>query len=163
MSDNDDELERARERLRTMLTDAGFRHEESHVPGGRQMNFTGTYRDWQLYANMTPAWFHVRTMMCAMPANAGIRGDLSLHLMRANNAMSLLKYSVTKSDNIVLECEMRAEHLDVESLKNAVYYLHSQAEDDYLGILRIVRGEPRLEELSNAFARETAAGERGAE
>ncbi len=163
MSDNDEQLEKARERLRTILTDAGFRHEESHVPGGRQMSFSGTYRDWHLYANMTPAWLFLSTTICAMPTNAGVRGDLLLHLMRRNNALSLLKYSVTKGDNIVLEAEMRAEHLDVDSLKNAIYYVHSQAEEDYLGILRVARGEPRLEDLSTAFARETATGERGAE
>jgi hypothetical protein len=157
MDDSDHELEAAREKLSALLSAAGYIHELTRT--GRQMSFSGQFRDWLISTSANAAWFHARTFVCSLPAEPGLRGDLLLWLARANALMSLLKYSVTPQDYVVLECEVRMERLEAGEVANVVSYLHSVAEKDYLEVLRVARGEARLKALEEAFQHETAPGE----
>jgi hypothetical protein len=157
MDDSDNELEQARERISTLLTAAGYNHDPSGA--GRHLSFSGRYRDWQIFATANAAWLNVRTFVCSLPEEAGLRGDLLLWMGRANAAMALLKYSVTPNDYVFLEAELRMEKLETDDVANIVGYLHSTAEKDYLEVLRVARGDARLAALSEAFEREAAPGE----
>jgi hypothetical protein len=157
MSEHDDAAH-ARKKLQTLLSAAGFTHQRL-AAGGRTMSFSGRYRDWLLVASANPGWFHVHTVICSLPAEPGLRGELLLWLARANADLSLLKYSVTKADKVVLEAEVRMEKLEAEDVGNLVWFVHATAEEHYLDVFRIARGEARLDALSTAFARDAVTGE----
>jgi hypothetical protein len=72
-------------------------------------------------------------------------------MARTSQELSLLKYTVNKQDQVILEAQVRAELVDPGNVSNLVGFLHSTAERDYLAILRLARGEHRLEALSAAF------------
>ncbi len=156
MSEPDNEPAQARKKLRTLLSEAGVAHERA-PSGGRQMSFSGRYRDWQLFASANPSWFHIHTFVCSLPTEPGLRAELLLWMARANGAMSLLKYSVTPQDYAILEGEVRLERLEPDDVRNLIGYVHSVAEQDYLAVLHVARGDARLEALSEAFARDATA------
>jgi hypothetical protein len=91
-----------------------------------------------------------------LPPEPGLRSELLLWLMRRNASLALLKYSVTPSDLIVLECEIRSEKLDADEVRNLVAFLHATAEEDYLPLLRVATGDARLDALSQSFSRDSS-------
>jgi len=150
MNEPNREAAEALKKLRGLLKTAGFTHFPS-VGGRRSMNFNGQYREWMLHAFMNEAWFHVYTFVCNLPPEPGLRSELLLWLMRANAKQSLLKYSVTPNDHIVLEFEVRAESVTAEDVYNLVWHLQSTAERDYLTLQRVASGEARLDALASTF------------
>lgn len=150
MSDSDNNPQELRRKLKALVTSAGF-VSQSVATGGRTMNFSGQYRDWVMFTSLNEYWFHVQTMVCALPVEPGLRSDLLLWMARTSQELSLLKYTVNKQDQVILEAQVRAELVDPGNVSNLVGFLHSTAERDYLAILRLARGEHRLEALSAAF------------
>jgi hypothetical protein len=161
MSDSDNSPQELRRKLKALLTTAGF-VSQPVATGGRTMNFGGQYRDWVIFASLNEHWFHIQTVMCALPVEAGLRADVLLWMARASQELALLKYTVNKQDQILLEAQMRAELVEPGNVSNFVGFLHATAERDYLAILRLARGEHRLEALSAAFtldSRSSVTGE----
>jgi hypothetical protein len=159
MSDNhDDDLSTASEKLQSLLTAAGFIHEAA-ANTGRHLSFSGQYRDWLVFASAVPEWFHIHTFICSLPTEPGLRSELLLWLARANSNLSLLKYSVTAQDRVVLECEIRFERIDEDDVRNVIWFLHSVAERDYRAILEVASGDKRLEALADAFKRDVPSDE----
>jgi len=158
MSESDNELQDSRKRLQALLTAAGLTHQRV-ATGGRTIHFGGQYREWVLFSSLNAHWFHMQTAVCALPVEPGLRADLLLWMARASCNLALLKYSVNKQDKVVLEAQVRAEHVDAEAVGNLAGYLHLVAERDYLAILRLASGEARLDALSATFARDSATGE----
>jgi hypothetical protein len=158
MSDSDSSPQELRRKLKTLVTAAGF-VSQSVATGGRTMNFTGQFRDWTLFTSLNEHWFHVQTTVCALPVEPGLRSDLLLWMARTSQELSLLKYTVSKQDQVLLEAQVRAELIEPANAANLIGFLHSIAERDYLAILRLARGEHRLEALSEAFTRDAVTGE----
>ncbi len=158
MSDSDNSPQELRRKLKALLTGAGF-VSQSVATGGRTMHFTGQYRDWAVFSSLNEHWFHVQTMVCALPAEPGLRTDVLLWMAKMSQELSLLKYTVNKEDQVLLEAQVRAELVEPGNVSNLVGFLHSIAERDYLAILRLARGEHRLEALSEAFSRDSVTGE----
>ncbi len=149
MSDEND-LSEPQKKLSDMLTVAGYKHDPASG-GARTLRFTGRYRNWMFFASANADWFHVHTYICELPPEPGLRSELLLWLARANSDMALLKYSVNKSDHVVLECEVRFERLEAGDVSNVIGFLHSVAERDYLALLRVASGEQRLAALEGAL------------
>lgn len=150
MSDSDNNADQLRRKLEDLVTTAGF-VSQPVATGGRTMSFTGQYRDWSLFSSLNEHWFHLQTTVCTLPAEPSLRADLLLWMARTSQELSLLKYTVNKQDRVILEAQIRAELVDSGNLSNLVGFLHSTAERDYLAILRLARGEHKLEALSAAF------------
>ncbi len=158
MSESDNEPQESRKRLQALLTSAGFTHQRV-ATGGRTIHFTGRYREWVLFASLNATWFHIQTAVCALPAEPGLRAELLLWMARTSCDLALLKYTVNNHNQIVLAAEVRAERLEALDVCGLVNSLHAVAERDYLAILRLARGEARLDALSAAFTRDSATGE----
>jgi hypothetical protein len=158
MSESDFDHQDPPEKLQELLTAAGFIHQRVSS-GGRTMIFNGQFRDWVLFAHLNDSWLHIQTTVCAFPAEPGLRAELLLWMARAGRDLSLLKYTVDKEDRVILEAQVRAERLEAEDVSNLVGFLQNTAERDYLAILRLARGEARLEALSAAFQRDALPGE----
>jgi hypothetical protein len=158
MSESDLDRQEPRKKLQVLLTAAGFTHQRV-AGGGRTIIFSGKYRDWVLFATLNDNWFHLQTVVCALPAEPGLRGDLLLWMARSSCDLALLKYTVDRQDRVVLEAQVRAEYVHSVDLGNLINFLHSIAERDYIAILRLARGEARLEALSVAFGRDAIGGE----
>jgi len=155
MSDSDNSPQELRRKLKALVTGAGF-ISQSVATGGRTMNFGGQYRSWALFCSLNEHWFHLQTVVCALPPEPSLRADLLLWMARASQELALLKYTVNKEDQVILEAQVRAEMVDSGNVSNLVGFLHSIAERDYLAILRLARGEHRLEALSAAFKLDSA-------
>jgi hypothetical protein len=64
----------------------------------------------------------------------------------ANQTMSLTKF--VKSSALYLELEYRDEHIDPEVVKNIFGLIHSNAEEYYPRLFRIVSGDAVLDSLA---------------
>jgi hypothetical protein len=158
MDKPDHDLQEPRKRLQALLTAAGLTHQRV-ASGGRTMHFSGQYREWVVFSSLNADWFHLQTAVCALPVEPGLRAELLLWMARTSCDLSLLKYTVNKNDQIVLEAQVRAERLEAGDVRNLVGFLHATAERDYLAILRLARGEARLDALSAAFKLDSVTGE----
>jgi hypothetical protein len=158
MDEQDNEVARARKKLREILSAVGFKH-HSGGPGVRQMNFGGRFREWIIVTTLNSAWFHAHTVICTLPSEPGLRSELLLWMARANARLSLLKYSVTQYDHVILEFELRCEKLELEDVANSVWFLQAMAEEDYMALLRVASGDARLDALSQSFAVEPQANQ----
>ena len=132
-------------RLKTLFKEAGIK--STRLDASRRVaTFAGRTRDWSFIANLYNGWLHVQTYVCEIPGAAGLRAELLDVAMVANQTMSLTKF--VKSSALYLEVEYREEHVTPESLNNLIGLLHSNAEEYYPGLFRVVSGDAVLESLA---------------
>ena len=136
-------------RLKALLREAGLRSHRLDA-SYRAVSFLGRTREWLLALRLTADWLNIATTVCEVPREPGVRGRLLEWSMEANPSIVLLKFG-TIGNLLVLEADYRAEHIDVEVLKNLAALVHSVAEERYPQVFRIVTGSDVLENLEKSM------------
>jgi hypothetical protein len=142
----------ASNRLKQILKEAGFVSYRL-ADGVRGLALPGRAREWLLVVRLTDDWCYVRTYVCDLPQEAGLRARLLSWAMEENGRLTMVKFSVAEQTRLVFEIEDRAEHVvDGLALTNLARFLHSTAETAYPKIFRIVSGDETLAELETSMA-----------
>ncbi len=142
-------------RLKTLLKEAGYKSFRLDATG-RAIAFPGKLREWLFVAHLNPNWLNLYTFVCELPAEAGLRGRLLETALRANAALTLVKFGIG-APGLCLEIDYRAEHLDTSLVGNLVGHLYHLAEEQYPKIFRIVSGDETLKALETGLKESEAA------
>jgi hypothetical protein len=142
-------------RLKSLLKEADIKSFRIDATG-RGIAFPGRLREWLLVAHLNPHWLNLYTFICNVPDEPGLRDRLLQATMRANSALSLVKFGIGGA-GLCLEIDYRAEHLDADTLGNLVGHLYGTAEDHYAKIFRIVSGDETLRALETSLETTDAA------
>jgi hypothetical protein len=114
------------------------------------VNFIGRAREWALVVGLTADWLNVTTILCELPNETGMRARLLEWAMQTNRTIVLAKFGVF-GQNLELEIDYRAEHVDDAVLGHLVSLLFNLAEEHYPKVFRIVNGDDVLESLERAL------------
>lgn len=116
-----------------------------------EVTFTSALREWAVNVRLNEAWLMLRTFVMLLPPSVPRRLALLEAALQANAALSLVKFSATEDNALVIDLEYRDEHLDAEALRNLVGLIVRVGDDNYPKMFRIAAGDTTLEALESAF------------
>jgi hypothetical protein len=138
------------DRLQRLLNEAGY---TSTATGDGQFYvlFSGRHREWNFRAHATHDWVFLRTYVCDVPSENGLRDKLTSYVLKTNASVSLVKFGIVNG-KLTLDIDYRFEHVDASTLGNLIGFLHTIAEEHYAPVFRIVSGDETLTALAGAVA-----------
>jgi len=138
--------------VKALLDEAQFQSNDLG-DGWYQVIFLADLRTWNINVRASRGWLSLSTHVMRLPKSRGARAIILDAMARLNCKVPAAKFSSTPRGNVLLELQYRTEHADAEVLGNLIRMLLQIAEDEYPSLLRVVVGNPTLENLDAAFKR----------
>lgn len=121
------------------------------------MLFSGALRPWAVDVRASNGWICLRAQVMTLPKAEGARNAVLDAASRSNDRISLCKFAVAWTDQLVLDAQYLAQHVDALTLNRLVWLVESIADQEYAHFLNAARSSEALDSLDSAFKRSPAA------
>lgn len=144
------------DRLKTQLDEVGLTS-YPRGPGIHSVLFSGLLRPWMVDVRESSGWICLRAHVMTLPKPEQARNALLDAVMRANERNSVVKYAVAWTDQLVLDAQYLAQHVNAQTLSRLVWLVKTIADRDYPLLLDVARSADTLSNLEGAYKRSPAA------
>ncbi len=93
----------------------------------------------------------------SLPESQGARTSLLDAIARANDRISLCKFAIAWGNQVVVDVQYLAVHVEAPTLSRLVWLVQTIADKEYPRLLDVARAREALDDIEAAYKRSPAA------